>query len=242
MHITKELFDSICIKLRNGELISGDVSEILQNIETNENYAQVYLIEFLNRIVENNSYNVKIMNVINSYLDGEIDINTLSYKLFNEGKKGYEEWDDLFDESLILHDNCKRGLIDYIYPYKKAQFYHFEEGETIFEKMIRVLFEFTRGDDPYIRGVCFDYCIFLAALNILKEGKTDFIIVCGIEPDGPNYFILRSNKKPEILDPFNGVYINDMDKYKCKVINHYIVPTGKNLVSVGDYRKEIGIS
>ena len=64
MHITKELFDSICIKLRNGELISGDVSEILQSIETKEDYAQVYLIEFLNRIVENNSYNVKIMNVI----------------------------------------------------------------------------------------------------------------------------------------------------------------------------------
>ena len=85
MHITKELFDSICIKLRNGELISGDVSEILQSIETNENYAQVYLIEFLNRIVENNSYNGIKMAMVNQTVikigksSNQIVFNTFTY-------------------------------------------------------------------------------------------------------------------------------------------------------------------
>lgn len=227
--ITDELFNSIIIKLKNGEQISREMSEVLLMIKTDENVAQAFLLEFLNKIIESGNYNVQIMKIISDFLSNRIDIKTLSYKLFNEGKTGYGLNDDLYDKSLILHDNYKRGLRCYIYPYSKAQFYHYKDTESIIEKMLRVLFEFTRVDEPYLRGVCFDYCMFLCALDIIKRNRTDFIIECGITLSGEiHWFIVKNNS--EVLDSFNGIY-TDLNRYKIKGVISEIIPVGRNLTA-----------
>lgn len=151
MRMTDELFNKIILNLKSGKPISADVDEILDMIRKDENTMQFFLSTFLYKIIESNKYSKEVISIVNDYLSGRIDIKTLSYKLFNEGKTGYSEYDDIYDKSLIVHDNIKRGLRDYIYQYKKAQFYHFRENETLFEKMLRVLFEFTRDDEPYLR-------------------------------------------------------------------------------------------
>lgn len=187
--ITDELFCQIISKLKNGELISSEMSRVFEIFSDNENLAYSFLKEFLDKIKDSNNYNSEIMNIIDNFLNGTISIKDLSYKIFNDGKTGYTEFDGLMDRSLIRHDNIKRGLCKYIYPYKTSQFYHFRNHESYFEKMIRVLFEFTRGDEPYLRGVCFDYCLFLCALDMVRNNKTDFIIKCAIETEGINFFI-----------------------------------------------------
>lgn len=170
------------------------------------------------------------MGLINEFMSDRINIQDLSYKLFNEGKTGYSEFDDLHDKSLIVHDNLKRGLNDYIYPYKRAQFHHLNNDESILEKMIRVIFEFTRGDENNIRGVCFDYCLFLTALDIIKEKKTDFIIMCGIETNGEhNYFIVKNNGLYDIIDPFNGIYTTFKD-YDIRGVESVIIPDAENII------------
>ena len=170
------------------------------------------------------------MGLINEFMSDRINIQDLSYKLFNEGKMGYSEFDDLYDKSLIVHDNLKRGLNDYIYPYKSPQFHHLNNDESILEKMIRVIFEFTRGDENNIRGVCFDYCLFLTALDIIKEKKTDFIIMCGIGTNGENsYFIARNNGLYDIIDPFNGIYTTFKD-YDIRGVESVIIPDAENII------------
>lgn len=232
MKISDEMFKNIIFKLKNGEKISTDMSEILSMIKVGNDVAQKFLLEFLNKILESKNYNDKVMNVINDFLSDKIDISTLSYKLFNEGKIGYEEYDDLFDESLILHDNLKRGMKDYIYRYNRPQFYY--HNESNFEKMIRVLFEFTRGDEPYLRGVCFDYCMFLSALDIAKHKNTDFIIMCGVDTSREiNYFLVRKNGNSEVLDPYNGVY-TDIKNYKVRGILGSITLDSENLTEYED--------
>lgn len=204
--ITDELFSQIISKLKNGELISSEMSIVFELFSDDENLAYRFLKEFLDKIKDSNNYNSEIMNLIDNFLNGTICIKELSFGLFNAGKTGYTEFDDLKDRSLIRHDNIKLGLCDYIYPYKTPQFSSIY-NESYFEKMIRVLFEFTRGDEPYLRGVCIDYCLFLCALDMVKNNKTDFIIKCAIENEGGNnYFIQRQNEEEEILDPFNGIY------------------------------------
>ena len=136
----------------------------------------------------------------------------------------------MYDKSLIVHDNLKRGLNDYIYPYKSPQFHHLNNDESILEKMIRVIFEFTRGDENNIRGVCFDYCLFLTALDIIKEKKTDFIIMCGIGTNGENsYFIARNNGLYDIIDPFNGIYTTFKD-YDIRGVESVIIPDAENII------------
>lgn len=244
MRMTDELFNKIILNLKSGKPISADVDEILDMIRKDENTMQFFLSTFLYKIIESNKYSKEVISIVNDYLSGRIDIKTLSYKLFNEGKTGYSEYDDMYDKSLIVHDNIKRGLRDYIYQYKKAQFYHFRENETLFEKMLRVLFEFTRDDEPYLRGVCFDYCMFLTALNIIKEKESSFIIVDGIESNGEhNWLIINNDGDKTVLDPFNGIYTRLEDYKVIKGIISVMQTDAKNLTgcelgkSVSECRK-----
>ncbi len=217
MGISNDKFNIIIFNLKTGKRISDEVIEMLELIKQDESMLQFFLSDFLYKIVESNEYNKEVVRVINDYLLGRITIEMLSYKLFNHGKVGYSELDDLYDKSLIVHDNIKRGLTDYNYPYKNAQFHHFINDETIFEKMIRVLYEFTRNDEPNLRGVCFDYCIFLTALNIIKEKETKFVILNGIERDGStNWFIINNENDKTVLDPFNGIYTKLKDYKEVK--------------------------
>lgn len=234
--MTDEIFEEIILKLKSGKLISEETKEILKAIKFDESAPQRFLLDFLNRIIRTQKYNVKIVELIEEFLSGKIDIKTMSYKLFNEGKKGYGEFCDIYDESLIRHDNLKRGLCDYIYPYEKPQFYHFAASESIFEKMIRTIFEFTRGDEPYPRGVCFDYCMFLCALDIIKEGRTRYTITCGIEKNGAiNYFI---SDQSEVIDPFNGIYTS-IDNYEINGSVNTIIPNGVGL-TMNERNEEVG--
>lgn len=229
-NLTSERFRHIIDNLKNGIKITEEVKYIFDEIKSDESKMQSFLLEFLNKIIDSKNYNVQIMGLINEFMSDKIDIQTLSYKLFNEGKIGYSELDDLYDKSLIVHDNLKRGLKDYIYPYKKAQFYHLRNEESIFEKMIRVLFEFTREDEKNTRGVCFDYCLFLTALDIIKEKKTDFIIMNGIETNGENnYFIVRNNSSCDVIDPFNGIYTT-INNYNIKGVESIIIPDAKSII------------
>ena len=229
-NLTLERFQKIIDNLKNGIKITEEVKYIFNEIKSDDGKIQSFLLEFLNKIIDSKNYNVQIMGLINEFMSDRINIQDLSYKLFNEGKTGYSEFDDLYDKSLIVHDNLKRGLNDYIYPYKSPQFHHLNNDESILEKMIRVIFEFTRGDENNIRGVCFDYCLFLTALDIIKEKKTDFIIMCGIGTNGENsYFIARNNGLYDIIDPFNGIYTTFKD-YDIRGVESVIIPDGENII------------
>ena len=225
--VPDELFKNIILKLRNGQPISSEMSDVLDRIKSNSKYAQEFLLDFLDKIIEIGEYNAEVMRIIGEFLSGTIDMEEFSYKLFNAGKVGYDEFDDISDESLIRHDNIKRGLHDYIYPFSTAQFYHPISDESIFEKMIRTIFEFTRDDEPYLRGVCYDYCLFLCALDIMKNGSTKYTMRCGIERGrGVNWFMHDGSK---VVDPFNGIYTDDK-KYKISCVREIITPFGDNLI------------
>ena len=225
MGISDDKFNRIIFNLKTGKRISNEVIEMIELIKQDERMLQFFLSTFLYKIIESNEYNKEVVMVINDYLLGRITIEMLSYKLFNHGKVGYSELDDLYDKSLIVHDNIKRGIKDYKYQYINAQFYHFINNETIFEKMIRVLYEFTRNDEPYLRGVCFDYCIFLTSLNIIKEKETKFVIFNGIEDEGTtNWFIINNENDKTVLDPFNGIYTK-LEDYKVVKGVVSVIPT-----------------
>lgn len=225
MGISDDKFNRIIFNLKTGKRISNEVIEMIELIKQDERMLQFFLSTFLYKIIESNEYNKEVVMVINDYLLGRITIEMLSYKLFNHGKVGYSELDDLYDKSLIVHDNIKRGIKDYKYQYINAQFYHFINDETIFEKMIRVLYEFTRNDEPYLRGVCFDYCIFLTSLNIIKEKETKFVIFNGIEDEGTtNWFIINNENDKTVLDPFNGIYTK-LEDYKVVKGVVSVIPT-----------------
>lgn len=225
MGISDDKFNRIIFNLKTGKRISNEVIEMIELIKQDESMLQFFLSAFLYKIIESNEYNKEVIMVINDYLLERITIEMLSYKLFNHGKVGYSELDDLYDKSLIVHDNIKRGIKDYKYQYINAQFYHFINNETIFEKMIRVLYEFTRNDEPYLRGVCFDYCIFLTSLNIIKEKETKFVIFNGIEDEGTtNWFIINNENDKTVLDPFNGIYTK-LEDYKVVKGVVSVIPT-----------------
>ena len=174
--MTNEIFKKIIVNLKNGDRITDETAYLLSEIALDESEVQRIFLDFIRKIIDTNNYNKEVMKIIQEFLSGNIDLKTASFRIFNAGKTGNSEFDDLSDKSLILPDNLKRGLNDFNYPYKKAQFYHFSSEESIFDKMLRVLFEFTRGDEQYLRGVCFDYCLFLSALDIMKNNELYYLL------------------------------------------------------------------
>ena len=122
MGISDDKFNRIIFNLKTGKRISNEVIEMIELIKQDESMLQFFLSTFLYKIIESNEYNKEVVMVINDYLLGRITIEMLSYKLFNHGKVGYSELDDLYDKSLIVHDNIKRGIKDYKYQYINAQF------------------------------------------------------------------------------------------------------------------------
>ena len=107
-NLTSERFRHIIDNLKNGIKITEEVKYIFDEIKSDESKMQSFLLEFLNKIIDSKNYNVQIMGLINEFMSDKIDIQTLSYKLFNEGKIGNSESDDLYDKSLIVHDRIKR--------------------------------------------------------------------------------------------------------------------------------------
>lgn len=93
--------------------------------------------------------------MIEKYLNNQISLQHLSQEIFL--KK-------------IVVDQDKRD-------FHQGQFHH-NSDETFLDEIFRVIYEFTRNDLIVPKGVCYDFCLFIAGLSIAKMIKDRYI--CGI--------------------------------------------------------------
>lgn len=221
----KKLFEEIINTLRNGDSISKNTQELKEDISKGNISISDFYLSFIKYLKENNENekNLKTFEMIESYIKNEISIIDLSKELFL--KK-------------ISIDQDKRDG-------HTPQFRH-KQDETFFDEILRVLYEFTRNDLENPKGVCFDFCLFVAGLQIAKKESNSLYIWNSIEKtSGENNYILIGKEKNHyiVLDPFNETY-KPLENYNLVNVGFKLVELNKeNLLkesmSLTGYDQEI---
>lgn len=182
------LFDSIINNLREEKSINEVTKEIKSNISNKSLDTSNIILEFIkylksNYLKENNS---ETFSMIDKYFNNKISLQNFSQEIFL--KK-------------VVVDQDKRDG----HP---AQFHH-NKDETFLDEIFRVIYEFTRNDLIEPKGVCYDFCLFVAGLSIAKNDKRQIYIWNSIERiTGINNYVLFCVEKDNVMvyDPVNGIY------------------------------------
>lgn len=188
------LFETIINNLREGKSINEVTKQIKLNISNRSLDTSNIILAFIKYLKSNysNENNSATFSMIEKYLNNQISLQHLSQEIFL--KK-------------IVVDQDKRD-------FHQGQFHH-NSDETFLDEIFRVIYEFTRNDLIVPKGVCYDFCLFIAGLSIAKNDKRQIYMWNSIEKiSGENNFILFCVEEDNVIayDPFNGIYIS-LEKY-----------------------------
>ena len=198
------LFETIINNLRDGKSIGEVTKEIKLNISNKSLDISNIILEFIkylkiNYLNENNSIT---FSIIEKYLNNQISLQHLSHEIFLK--------------RVVVDQNKRDG--------HQAQFRH-KTDETFLDQIFRVIYEFTRNDFAVPKGVCYDFCLFIAGLSIAKNDKKQVYIWNSIEKiSGENNFILFRVEEDNVIvyDPFNDTYM-PLEKYDLTTVGFKLI-------------------
>lgn len=205
----KTVFEEIKNNLRNKASISTVTKELKDEVSKGNISISDVLLSFIKYLKINNlnEKNSKTFEIIESYFNSEISLIDLSKELFLKR---------------IGIDQDKRDG-------HTPQFQH-KQDETFLDEMLRVFYEFTRSDLENPKGVCFDFCLFIAGLQIAKNEPNSLYIWNSIErSSGENNYILfeKGQESIMVLDPFNERY-EPVEKYNLSSVGFKLVELEKD--------------
>ena len=190
----ENVFEKIVNNLKDRSSINVVTDEIRNNISKGIFNTSDVISAFIKYLKSNylNENNYEMFAMIEDYYSDQISLLQLSQETFS--KK-------------VMIDEDKRDG----HP---AQFRHMLD-ETFLDKIFRVIYEFTRNDLERPKGVCFDFCLFIAGLSIAKKDKRQIYMWNSIEKSsGENNFVLFcvEDDNVTVYDPFNELYL-PIEKY-----------------------------
>lgn len=205
----EDLFETIVNNFRNGKSINEITKEIKFNISNKSLDTSDVIVAFIKYLKRNylNENNFGAFSMIDKYLNDQISLQQLSQEIFL--KK-------------VVVDQDKRDG-------HQSQFHH-SQDETFLDEMLRVIYEFTRNDLVEPKGVCYDFCLFIAGLSLAKTDKMQMYIWNSIErSSGENNFILFciEEEKVMVYDPYNAVYL-PLEKYDLANVGFKLIKLDNN--------------
>lgn len=208
------LFEAIINNLREGKSISEVTKKIKLNISNKIMDTSNIILAFIKYLKTNylNENNSAIFSMIEKYFDNQISLQELSQETFLKR---------------VLVDQDKRDG-------HQAQFRH-AKNETFLDEIFRVIYEFTRNDLIVPKGVCYDFCLFIAGLSVAKNGKKQVYIWNSIEKvSGENNFILFCVEEDGVIvyDPFNGIYM-PLEKYDVANVGFKLIKLDNSNILTG---------
>lgn len=203
------LFETIINNLRERKSINDVTKEIKLNISNGSMEASSILLAFIEYLKANylNENNSEIFTMIEKYFSNQISLQDLSQGTFLK--------------KVIVDQDKRDGY--------QAQFRH-SPDETFLDEMFRVIYEFTRNDLVMPKGVCYDFCLFIAGLSIAKNDKKQLYIWNSIEKSsGENNFILFSVEEDKVVvyDPFNAIYV-PLENYNMSNVGFKLIKLDKS--------------
>lgn len=205
----ESLFEVIINNLREGNSIKKVTNEIKLNISNGNLDTSDIILAFIKYLKSKylNKNNYGIFSMIENYFNNQVSLQQLSQETFL--KK-------------VVVDQDKRDG-------HQPQFRH-NLDETFLDEIFRVIYEFTRNDLVTPKGVCYDFCLFIAGLSIAKKDKRQIYIWNSIEKkSGENNFILFCVEEDNVIvyDPFNGVYL-PLEKYGIAYVGFKLIELDSN--------------
>ena len=188
------LFETIINNLREENSINETTNEIRLNIANGNLNVSDIILAFIKYLESNylNEKNSETFTMIERYLNNQI-----SLQQFSQGT---------ILKKVVVDQDKKDG--------HHPQFRH-NQDETFLDEIFRVIYEFTRNDLARPKGVCYDFCLFIIGLSIVKKDKRKIYIWNSIEhSSGENNFILFCVEDNNVIvyDPFNDAYM-PLEKY-----------------------------
>ena len=191
----EKFFEEIVDTLKAGNSISLITEETKLNIKNGIWNISEVILKFIEYLKSNycNDNNSNTFEIITKYLEGRLFLHEMA--------------DIIFLNKIIIDQDKREG--------GQGQFRH-NTNESLFDKMFRTIYEFTRSDTNEPKGVCFDFCLFIFALSTARKDKKELYLWNSIENEsGENNYVLfgvDNNDKVMVYDPFNGIYLSP-DKY-----------------------------
>ena len=198
------LFETIINNLREENSIKETTNEIRLNIANGNLNVSDIILAFIKYLESNylNEKNSETFTMIERYLNNQI-----SLQQFSQGT---------ILKKVVVDQDKKDG--------HHPQFRH-NQDETFLDEIFRVIYEFTRNDLARPKGVCYDFCLFITGLSIVKKDKRKIYIWNSIEhSSGENNFILFCVEDNNVIvyDPFNDAYM-PLEKYNIANVGFKLI-------------------
>ena len=190
------IYQEIINKLKKGESISELTNPIKEGLKD----AQYDLPEILKKYIaflKEISPNSRVWPIIDSYAEGNKSLIDMSKCIFKD---------------IVKIDEEKRKGVS-------RMFFHFPD-DTFLDEIFRVLYHFTRDDVSFPKGVCYDFCLFIAGIFMSRPNESRIFLWHSVEASTSenNYVIIMVDDNTLVVyDPFNKRYVPGDQYDKARV-------------------------